>query len=84
MPQISMKITSNYSKKKYKNLTIVITSLFHDRYIIIDEQCVYHLGDSLNGIGKNGIIEIIEVKDKDNIDFLNMRVKAIIKNSKNL
>ncbi|MBR1846807.1 MAG: virulence RhuM family protein [Bacilli bacterium] len=38
--------------KQYGNLVYKMDDGFHDRFIIIDEKNLYHLGASLNGIGK--------------------------------
>jgi len=54
-------ITSNKSKLKsidiekyneeYSNLKVLYDDTFHDRYIIIDKEKVYHLGASINHAG---------------------------------
>ncbi len=50
-------ITSNKSKlnedeiKKYDNLKVYFDDTFHDRYIIIDKDIIYHSGNSINHIG---------------------------------
>ena len=52
-------ISSNMDEKlikkyqsQYKNLTIKYGNSFHDRFIIIDKNSVYHLGSSLKDLGK--------------------------------
>ncbi len=37
-------------KKQYNNLKVIINKFFHDRFIIIDKEILYHLGSSLNSI----------------------------------
>ena len=37
--------------KEYSNLTIMYNDTFHDRFIILDEKKMYHLGTSLNNAG---------------------------------
>ena len=37
--------------KQYDNLIIIYNDSFHDRYLIIDDSKVYHLGASINYIG---------------------------------
>ncbi|HPF83405.1 MAG TPA: hypothetical protein PLV83_04505 [Bacilli bacterium] len=39
-------------RKQYNNLSIIINKSFHDRFIIIDKKILYHLGASLNTLGK--------------------------------
>ena len=70
-------ITSNKSKLKdtdiekyqlqYTNLVVKYDNTFHDRYIIIDKNAIYHLGASINHAGsKTFFINILEdeiVKD---------------------
>ncbi len=43
----------NYTKyqKQYKNIELKITKNFHDRFLIIDEKEIYHLGASLKDLG---------------------------------
>ena len=38
--------------KQYKPLTIKTTKKFHDRFLILDEKEVYHIGSSLKDLGK--------------------------------
>jgi len=37
--------------KQYKNLEVKITKKFHDRFIIIDESSIYHIGASIKDLG---------------------------------
>ena len=64
-------ITSNKSKLKqtdidkyneeYSNLEVRYAETFHDRYIIIDKNIVYHLGASINHTGsKTFSINVLE------------------------
>lgn len=49
--------------KEYPNLKIKYTTMFHDRFIILDRKELYHLGSSLKDLGKKvfGITKINEV-----------------------
>ncbi len=38
--------------KQYKNITIKENKDFHDRFLILDEKEVYHIGASLKDLGK--------------------------------
>lgn len=49
-----------------KNIDAKQSGGFHDRYIIIDEE-IWHLGTSINYIGKNAF-QINKVTDKETID----------------
>lgn len=47
--------------EQYNNLKIVYDNSFHDRFIILDKDKIYHLGSSINHIGnKVTTINIIE------------------------
>lgn len=53
-------------KKEWGGKGIIVkkTSFFHDRYIIVDENEVWHLGPSLNGIGIKPSI-ISKLRDRE-------------------
>ena len=61
-------------RKQYNNLNIIINGSFHDRFIIIDNVILYHLGSSLNSIGKK-CFAITKIEDKDILNKLLERVK---------
>ena len=48
--------------KQYNNLTVIKDSSFHDRYIIIDNHDIYHLGASINHAG-NKVFSINKLED---------------------
>ena len=58
--------------KQYPNLNIKYSNIFHDRFIIIDDN-LYHLGASLKDLGKK-CFAINKIEDKD---YLNKIVKSI-------
>ena len=58
--------------KQYKNLNIRYTNKVHDRYIIIDNKKLYHLGASIKDLGKK-IFSIHELH-LDNIEGLMAKV----------
>lgn len=37
--------------KQYNNLEVKITKKFHDRFLILDETDIYHIGASLKDLG---------------------------------
>ena len=37
--------------QEYYNLKVIYDNTYHDRYIIIDNKIVYHLGTSINHAG---------------------------------
>jgi hypothetical protein len=49
--------------KQYENLNIRYTNKVHDRYIIIDNKKLYHLGASIKDLGKK-IFSISELEQK--------------------
>jgi len=56
---------SKYNEQ-YNNLKVIYNDLFHDRYIIIDDNIIYHCGSSLNKAGTRifsiNILEETEIK----------------------
>lgn len=53
--------------KKRGNAEAKSLENFHDRFIVIDESSVYHLGTSINGIGKAAFMvnEVIDAEEKE-------------------
>ena len=47
-----LKLDAEKYNKQYKNLQIKTVKNFHDRFIIIDQKEVFHLGASLKDLGK--------------------------------
>lgn len=58
------KIDIQKFNKEYPELKVLRTNKFHDRFIIIDEKEMYHLGASIKDLGKKcfGINKIEDVK----------------------
>ena len=52
----------------YTNLKIKYSNIFHDRFIIIDNN-LYHVGASLKDLGKK-CFGINKIEDKDYLDKL--------------
>ncbi len=48
--------------KQYKNITIKENKNFHDRFLILDEKEVYHIGASLKDLGKK-VFAFSKMKD---------------------
>ena len=48
---IDNKLINKY-QQQYNNLSIHITDKFHDRFIIIDDNILYHCGASFKDLGK--------------------------------
>ena len=59
---------SKYNKQ-YKNLTVVNTRKFHDRFLIIDNNVLYHCGASFKDLG-NKCFSINKIEDKDYLNSL--------------
>lgn len=71
------KIEIDKYNKQYNNLQIIKNDTFHDRYIIIDNKEIYHIGTSLNHAGKR-VFSINKLEDKIIIDNLLNYIKKII------
>ena len=76
---ISKNISDELEKKylsQYQNIKFMHSDSFHDRFIIIDDQILYHCGSSFKDLGKKCFaISKIEAKN-----ILNNLVKEIYKN----
>ena len=55
--------------EQYGNLIINVDDSFHDRYLIIDKEMLYHLGSSINYLGKR-LSQITLVEDEFIIEAL--------------
>lgn len=58
---------------QYPNLTVRNTNDFHDRFIIIDDKEVYHMGASLKDAGKKSF-GVTKIEEKDLINGLVSRI----------
>jgi len=56
----------NKYQSQYNNITIKINISFHDRFIIIDNKCLYHCGASFKDLGK----KCFAISKIDNIDMI--------------
>lgn len=76
---ISKNISDELEKKylsQYQNINFIHSDSFHDRFIIIDDQILYHCGSSFKDLGKK-CFAISKIEDKN---ILNNLVKEICKN----
>ena len=71
-------IDINKYQKQYKNLKVVYSNDFHDRYIILDQKEIYHCGASFNHIGSK-TFSINKLEDKIVKNSLMIYVLTIIK-----
>lgn len=80
-PNISFSIVTKSTSKKlkldiekyntqYKNLQVKISSSYHDRFLIIDDKVMYHIGASLKDLAKK-----VFAFNKMDIDVLNIMEK---------
>lgn len=59
--------------KEYPTLEVAKTNKFHDRFIIIDNQELYHIGASLKDLGKK-CFAISKIEDKNYIKIISQNV----------
>lgn len=64
-------------EKKCGKLYLYIKDEYHDRYLIIDDRDFYHIGSSINYLGKR-FSQISKIYDKDVIGILKTRLINII------
>lgn len=62
--------------KQYHNLRVIFNNGFHDRYFIIDDECFYHCGASINRIGFK-TFSITLIGDKEVSDLLAQKIMKI-------
>ena len=63
--------------EKYGHFETRIDSRYHDRYLIIDDELFYHIGTSLNYIGKR-VTQVTIVQDDGIKDLLRGRIKEVL------
>ena len=56
-------------KEQYNNVTLVFNNSFHDRFIILDKEVLYHSGASFKDLGKR-CFAITKIKSKEILDSL--------------
>ena len=61
---------------QYGNLTVVIDNKIHDRYLILDDEMFYHLGSSINHLGKR-LTQITLMEDSEIINSIRKRVSEL-------
>ena len=61
------KLDINKFNKQYPTLKVAITNKFHDRFIVIDNKELYHIGASLKDLGKK-CFAISRIEDDEYIE----------------
>lgn len=61
------KLDINKFNKQYPILKLAYTNKFHDRFIVIDNKELYHIGASLKDLGKK-CFAISKIEDDEYID----------------
>lgn len=72
------KIDIEKYNEQYDNLNIIYNNTFHDRYLILDNQTIYHMGASINHAG-NKTFSINTLEDTIVKEALINKVKDIKK-----
>ena len=75
---ISKNINNELKKKylsQYQNIRFIHNSSFHDRFIIIDKQTLYHCGSSFKDLGK----KCFAINKIEDINILNNLMKEMSK-----
>ena len=60
------KLDINKFNKQYPTLKVATTNKFHDRFIVIDNKELYHVGASLKDLGKK-CFAISRIEDEEYI-----------------
>lgn len=59
--------------EKYDGLSVFVSNNYHDRYLILDDSIFYHLGSSVNYLGKK-FAQIDKIEDVDLKELLRKRI----------
>ena len=70
-------IDINKYNKQYNNLTIIENNTFHDRFIILDKDKIYHIGSSINNLG-NKTFMICLIEEEPIKELLFNKIKIIL------
>ena len=65
-----IKLDIHKFNKQYPTIKIIKTNKFHDRFILIDNRKLYHIGASLKDLGKK-CFAISKIKDEDYVEKIN-------------
>ena len=65
-----MKLDINKFNKQYPILKVATTNKFHDRFIVIDNKELYHIGASLKDLGKK-CFAISKIEDMEYVEKIN-------------
>ena len=60
---------TKFNKQYNKLLTVKYSNKFHDRFIIIDDNVLYHIGSSIKDLG-NKCFGINVIEDKRHLDVI--------------
>lgn len=71
------KLDINKYKEQYDNVEILHSSSFHDRFIILDDEILYHCGASFKDLGKK-CFAITRIQDKNILFHLLDEIKISI------
>ena len=63
--------------EQYGNLTIMNDDRIHDRYLILDDEMFYHVGSSINYLGKR-LSQITLIEDPDVVEALRKKFEAYV------
>ena len=61
--------------KEYTSLKVKYTNIFHDRFIIIDNKELYHLGASLKDLA-NKVFAISKIDDTEYIGLIKNKIAS--------
>ena len=62
--------------KEYGGLSLLLNDNYHDRYLIINDTYFYHLGSSINYLGKT-FSQVSKIIDEDTIELLRNRTRLL-------
>ena len=63
------KLDINKFNQQYPTLKLATTNRFHDRFMVVDDKELYHIGASLKDLGKK-CFAISKVENQEMIDLI--------------
>ena len=63
--------------QQYGNLTVLYDDKTHDRYLMLDDEMFYHIGGSINYLGKK-LSQITLIEDPDVVEALSKKYESYV------
>lgn len=71
-------------KALYKSIEVRSSTVFHDRYVVVNETEFYHFGYSFKSLGKGRVSQVNKLFDKRVIEELRQKFTEAWSNARRL